>query len=363
MRTPLSTLATAEHSPYYRLHRLAIGAAALTLVALATACEHSTAPELARQSKADEMRPAAALIDPGTSRGSSPIGDFDASMYGSIDVLRAARAQWGSAATVTSVSDHLYGWRAVVNGRLYSIDLKRAVAEQYGSGYVLGAVGVHLYDWRAVRWSGLTNRVLPVMPVASDLFFNIDAVRTGLSNFRSALTTIQNWYNTRMGGETFHLVQPLIVPLQSTQTAADWNALSNLTQYDDHRYDFMNAAIAEYQRSYPDPGSALRVVIVPFTGSSPDVWLGAANSGRFAVSPPRAASLVCPISGPLDYRCADATYAIGHEMGHSFGLAHSCDAYPNDIQCGSSIMQIGKPWDAILLSGEVSTLQASPFFF
>src|SRR5439155_26687662 len=179
----------------------------------------------------------------------------------------------------------------------------------------------------------------------------------------SALTTIQNWYNTRMGGETFHLVQPLIVPLQSTQTAADWNALSNVTQYSGHRDDFFNGAVAEYQRSYPNPNSGLRVVIVPFTGNSPDIWLGAASGSGFAVAPPRAASLVCPISGPLDYRCADATYAMGHELGHTFGLAHSCDTYPNDMQWGSSIMQTGKPWDAILLSGEVSTLQASPFFF
>jgi len=113
MRTPLSTLATAEHSPCHPLHRLAIGAAALTLVALATACEHSTAPELARQSKADEMRPAAALIDPGTSRGSSPIGDFDASMYGSIDVLRPALSPRGSAETGPQVNNQLYGRPAV----------------------------------------------------------------------------------------------------------------------------------------------------------------------------------------------------------------------------------------------------------
>jgi len=210
--------------------------------------------------------------------------------------------------------------------------------------------------------------VLPVMPIASDYFFNVDSVAWGLANFRSVLVTIRNWYGLRMtlyGGpsKTFRLLQPLVVFLQSSRTAAQWNALSSSTTDDLHRYDFMYAVDSEYQRSYPVPGSVLRVAIVPFTGNSPDVWLGAADQAAYAVAPPRASSVTCPSTGPLDYRCSDATYAIGHELGHGFSLHHSCDTYPNDANCANSIMQTGKPWDAILLPGEVTTLQSSPFFF
>jgi len=125
----------------------------------------------------------------------------------------------------------------------------------------------------------------------------------------------------------------------------------------------VDAVDSEYQRAYPVLGGVLRVAIVPFTGNSPDVWLGAADQAADAVAPPRATSVSCPPTGPLDYRCSDATYAIGHELGHGFSLHHSCDTYPSDTTCSNSIMQTGKPWDAILLPGEVNTLQTSPFFF
>ena len=296
---------------------------------------------------------------------------FDNSQYFPIDVQLAVQQQYGSAYTAVQMSNHLYGWRAKYKywtGGLYSIDMARAVRDQYGSGYVLGAVGVGINDWRAVHWSALTNIVLPVMPIASDYFFNVDSVAWGLANVRSVLVTIRNWYALRMtlyGGpsKTFRLLQPLVVFLQSSRTAAQWNALSYSTTNDLHRYDFMYAVDSEYQRSYPVPGSALRVAIVPFTGNSPDVWLGAADQAAYAVAPPRASSVTCPSTGPLDYRCSDATYAIGHELGHGFSLHHSCDTYPNDPNCANSIMQTGKPWDAILLPGEVTTLQSSPFFF
>ena len=112
----------------------------------------------------------------------------------------------------------------------------------------------------------------------------------------------------------------------------------------------------------PEPGSNLRVVLSPYTGESAGVWLGAAASGRYAAATQRATSLDCPSEGMLGRACDDAAYAIGHELGHTFGLGHSCDEYPGHPRCGESIMQTGSPPEAILLQQEVCDLLASPFF-
>ncbi len=284
---------------------------------------------------------------------------FETQFYRSLDLARAARDQYGLNATVTSIGQHLYDWRAQVGSRNLSLDLAQAVATQYGSSYTLVSVGVHLYDWRAVRFADLQAVVLPVMPIASDRFFDINGVRDGLTRFRSVLTCIQNWYRLR-AGSTFRLLQPLVI--YTARTGATWNQISANTANSQNRFDLLNAALADYAALLPQPGSALRVVLSPYAGDFPDVWLGAAASGRFAVAPQRATSVNCPASGPLDSRSADATYAVGHELGHTFGLGHSCDDYPNFTQCSRSIMQAAKPWDAILLEPEIVRLVQTVFF-
>lgn len=286
-------------------------------------------------------------------------GQFLTHYYRPIDVQLAARQQWGSSATVRVVGSHLYSWRAVVGGRLKPIDMRRAVSQQYGSAYTLVAVGVHLYDWKAVRFSDLRYAVLPVMPIASNRFYDVNGVRTGLSRFRSVLRGVWNWYRIRVG-TSFRMLQPLVIP--TGRSTAAWNQLSANTRQAGRRWDLLDAAIQDYGVHLPVPGSLLRVVISPYVGDASEVWLGAASRGRFAVAPQRATSLLCPAGGPFDARCADATYAVGHELGHTWGLGHSCDGYPSDPDCSLSIMQSSKPWDAILLDPEIRKLVRTGFF-
>jgi len=284
---------------------------------------------------------------------------FDSHFYKPLDIARAARQQWGPTATVKTVSNHLYGWRAYVGGRLRSLDLHRAVRDQYDKTYTLVSVGVHLYDWRAVRFSDLQNVVLPVMAIASDHFYNVTSVRNGLTRFRSVLVAVRNWYQLR-ANSTFCILQPLVVP--TGKSSAAWNQLSADTSQSNKRYVLLDAGIAEYSASLPQPHSRLRVIVSPYCGNARDVWLGAGSRGRFALAPQRATSLVCPSSGTLDSRCADAAYAVGHELGHTFGLGHSCEVYRTDADCSRSIMQNGKPNAAILLDPEITKLVQTGFF-
>jgi len=52
----------------------------------------------------------------------------------------------------------------------------------------------------------------------------------------------------------------------------------------------------------------------------------------------------------------------GQALGLSFGLGHSCAAYPRDPRCRISLMQEGKPPGAMLLQPEIEKLEQSPFF-
>ena len=284
---------------------------------------------------------------------------FEDQFYHPLDLERAAKEQWGQNATLVSECDGMNCWKAMVGTQLKDLDLKRAVSKQYGSGYTIALVGVQKYDWRAVRFADLNYVILPVMLIASEYVTDIDGVRTGLAQFESVLANTQNWYYMR-AGRTYRLLQPLVVPTGTS--SAQWNATAESTTDNNKRDALGAAAIDAYKQQYPLPGNPLRVVAAPYTGASVNIWHGAVSQSNFAVVAPRETSLMCPLSGLLTPECSDASYAIGHELGHNFALNHSCDDYPTDPMCGNSIMQTGKPPNAILLQPEIAKLQQSPFF-
>jgi len=221
-------------------------------------------PERHRAAAVIPAQPSASILPP-----PPKLPPFDGSQYSSIDVQAAAQRQYGPSATAVVVSSHLYGWRAKVGTQLYSIDMQRTVRDQFGSGYILGAVGVGIYDWRAVRVSGLQNRVLPVMAIAYEYFYDVDAVRTGLANFQSVLITTRNWYAAR-AGKAYRMLEPLVVFNQSPVTAGQWKTLAANTALPGHTFDFWTAALAEWERAYPAvlPVLASRV-IVPLPATAP----------------------------------------------------------------------------------------------
>ncbi len=293
---------------------------------------------------------------------SAPSADsalFETRQYRPIDLGRAAREQWGHAAQVTTTGRHLYDWKAVVGGKHLSLDLVRAVSRQYGRSWRLVITGLGLYDWKALRIDELHHQVLPVMLVSSDRFFDVAGVARGLDRYRSVLARVQMWYRRRAGA-TFRLLQPLIV--LSGRNSSQWNDTCRKTTEDRYRFDLFHTATGEYGRHLPPPGDKVRVVLAPYTGDSPDVWQGAAAAGAFAVVPAYASSIQCPRAGRLSERSAGVAYAIGHELGHTFGLGHTNDTNPRHPRRHQSIMQTAVPPDAILLPGEIRQLQKSGFF-
>ncbi|HEV2845472.1 MAG TPA: hypothetical protein VG477_11545 [Thermoanaerobaculia bacterium] len=285
------------------------------------------------------------------------VAAFDSSYYYPLDLNREAREVYGPSATAVALGPHLWDWRAYVNGQYYSLDLNHAVSAQYGSGWRLVSIGVGIYDWRAVNMNSLPNAVLPVMEIAYDRFFDVSAVSDGLSKFKSVLQMTQNWYAAR-AGRTVRMLLPIVI--YTNRSSSSWNALSASTANSANRWDLLYELIAQYQNQLPTPAS-VKIAAAPYTGNSPDVYLGAASVDPFAIAAPRVTSVTCPATGTQDARCADAGYAFGHELGHLWGLGHSCDVYPLVRNCGNSIMQTAKPWNAIFLTGEISTLSASPF--
>ena len=281
---------------------------------------------------------------------------FEDDFYRGIDVWEAAREQFGAGGVLYSRCESLNCWYVKSGAAIRPLDLKRAVTKQYGADWTLVAVGAGKSDWRAVRFSDLNYAVLPVMMISSDRLSDVGGVNTGLARFRTVLANSQYWYYTHVG-KTFRLLQPVIVT--SEQTSAQWNSLSGMYTNKDR---LAQATWSQYARELPAPGSNLRVVVAPYTGENYTIAQGALSMPGFAVAPSLATSLWCPQSGQLDKSCQSAAYLVGQALGLSFGLGHSCAAYPHDPNCHISLMQQGKPPGAMLLQPEVEKLAQSPFF-
>ncbi len=223
--------------------------------------------------------------------------------------------------------------------------------------------------------------VLPVVLVASDL--SEAAASDGVAKFVTALKFVQAWYLSQTG-KTF-----AILPAEtaaSNLTAGRWIALSCLTATPDERthnppcdqrhfnngrpqsrYGYYQEVEQEFKAKHPgNDDQKRRFIIAVFAGDQPNVWLGAADGQAYAVAAPRSTSVSCPAfkddpSG-ADPLCRDSVYGIAHELGHSFGLIHSCEQnlYPK-VGCENSFMQAKHPPGMVMLDGERELLLKNEF--
>lgn len=278
---------------------------------------------------------------------------FNDSYYKGIDLTQAVRQQYGSQASLELRGDHFYDWKAVVNGQDKGINVDQAVKSQYGSSHDVVATSTHAYDWKAFNFDQPEDYVLPVMIVAQDQIYNTQGVDEGLDNLKGNVEATQEWFEQE-SGKTFQTLEPIIIA--SSRTSSQWNALAEqTTQSPQQRYELLNASIEEFESRYGYQGNGnLKIVLSQYTGDSPDVWNGAAALSGYAVVTPRETSVKADLDN-LNYRTADAIYAIGHELGHTIGLDHPHG--PN-----KSIMGSTKPPYAELTSTEKQAIQQSDFF-
>ena len=256
---------------------------------------------------------------------------------------------------------------------LYAISIDDVCQDNFGSNYGAVLLGGDSSHWACVDWSGddASYIVVPVLIISDEYTSDSNRIDDAISSVKAAMERVQYWYWRKMkSAKTFRLSQPIVT--MSDKSAEDWNELSCLTaspedrpeqckdsSSDNDRFGYYYEAQAEAMKTSL-PRWPNKQLVVIFVYSGPDsglFWLGAAAAGPYSANPPNIA--VCPVDSD---NCG--LYSIGHELGHSFGLKHSCEIVQKP-KCYGGIMQ--NPGDdgvlgSVLFRKEQEVLEVSPYF-
>jgi hypothetical protein len=290
-----------------------------------------------------------------------------------------AKSVYGKNAKAIATSDHLYGWKIEVDGKSYGINMDEAAKWSHGSNYISVATGVHKYDWCAFNIDENKDIIVPIMVVAKDKWQDIEDVKKASVNVLGGLTATKKWYekNTRQGstaGKSFDFLDKVIV-FNASQKGTEWNDFAKATDIPDTttpdpypsepNREILDLRLQPYLKSRFKDIHKHKVIFltVPYTGLGSNAsGAGALCRGNFVTQPPSIAEINADTTTDTTKRDM-IIYSIGHELGHAFGLPHSCDLYAKP-DCYDSIMQ--NPTNnfsvAKLLSQEITQLFASPYF-
>lgn len=288
---------------------------------------------------------------------------FNRDYYKRIDMLAAARAQYGSTATVRANSTHAWSWVAVVNGQERSIDLNLAARTQHGTGHRAMLTGVGAGDWVAVRFSDIRRKVIPILLVTPEFAFNQPKVEAAVKNWSSQLMAIQEWLRQDIG-KTFDILPPIVSYTSfETDNPGDgitdnsWDDLSNLHISGQGAYRNLYRAVQEVEWLM---GSDMnrqnhRYMVAVLSGNryaSADNGVAIVPSGVLEDHAFYKQFTVPTFQTGGDSRPADSTYVNLHELLHLFGVDHSYTTHPGHPDLWRSVMNTGRMPNSILFPAE-----------
>jgi len=285
--------------------------------------------------------------------------------------LDAARWQYGQGTTLWPNAGHAYQWHCQkpLNQQKYPIDLQGYSDSRYSQNWrIVMAEGVDKYAWRWLNTYTIDWQVLPVVFVATDWIWDIQAVGAAASKWAHNLQRVSDWYGSKLGKQ-FRVCKPQVMAdtrsvqqvWQMYQDSKTYNGMTS-QQYQAARYLPWNTVLNDYKNGMRQRvNTNVIYACTHFAGPEADWDFAAAGGGSFLFVSSFATVHTLPdLATVSDTRQQTLAYAIAHEIGHCFGLGHTEQQYAADWQ--QSIMQAARPPQAILCDYEKARLLKNPFF-